>query len=160
MTMVRKLGLWSARLAVSAWVGAAMLFVIVGVEEVTTPEFDSLIRDRLVLLRFPWYYATGFTLVAAGWLGTLLSGRSAGLPPRAKWLSIGLLTLALLGMAADFALIYRPLEQMITPPGKPRTERFVELHRWSARVNGVNLLLCAVAAGVLNWPGRTDVARD
>lgn len=158
MAPLRTLGLWLARLAVSAWVGAATLFVIVGVSEVTTADFDSVIRDRLVVVRFPWYYAAGFTLVAVGTVGTALARGHAQLSHR-RWIcALGLLVLGLAGMTADYVAIYRPLEQMVTPPGKPRMQEFVTLHEWSARVNGVNLLLCAAAAGVLTWP-RTTASR-
>jgi hypothetical protein len=150
--MRQAVGLWLARWTVPAWVGAAVLFVIVGVREVTAGEFDSVIRDRLVLLRFPWFYACGFTLVALGWLGTAMAGGHPQLARRGRWLALGLLTLALVGMTADYLAIYQPLERLVTPPGQPRTEQFATLHRWSTRVNGLNLLLCGVAAGVLTWP--------
>jgi len=52
-----------ARFLLSAWFGAATLFVIIGVREVRFVGFDSAMRDQLVLLRFPAYYACGFTLL-------------------------------------------------------------------------------------------------
>ncbi|MDZ4688229.1 MAG: hypothetical protein SH850_24410 [Planctomycetaceae bacterium] len=154
MSSLQTLGLWLARIAVSAWVGAAVLFVIVGVSEVTTADFDSTIRDRLVVVRFPWYYATGFTLVPLGALGTAIAHGHRQLSRRAWLAALVLLLLALVGMTGDYLGIYQPLERMVTPPGQPRTAEFVTLHRWSARVNGVNLLLCAVAAGLLSWPSE------
>jgi hypothetical protein len=42
-----------ARFLLAAWFGAATLFVIIGVREVSYPGFESAIRDQLVLLRFP-----------------------------------------------------------------------------------------------------------
>jgi hypothetical protein len=154
---MRQMGLWLARGTIPAWVGAAVLFVIVGVREVTAGDFDSAIRDRLVLLRFPWFYVTGFALVGLGWLGTALAGGHPQLSRRGRWVALMLLSLALAGMTADYVLIYQPLERLVTPPGQPRTEQFMTLHRWSARINGVNLLLCAGASGVLTWP-RTSSA--
>lgn len=154
MNIVQALGLWLARLATSAWIGAAVLFVIVGVMEVTTSDFDSATRDRLVVIRFPWYYTAGFVLVTTGVVGTVLSG--AQLSPRAKFTALALLLIAVTGMVADYFAIYLPLERLVTPPGQPRTEQFIRLHYWSSRVNAGNLLLCLVAAGVLNWPGRPD----
>lgn len=50
----------AARFALSAWVGAAALFVVVGIKEVRGSEFDSVTRDLLVGLRFPSYYTFGF----------------------------------------------------------------------------------------------------
>ena len=49
-----------ARLLLSAWFGAAVLFVVIGVREVTHPGFDSMVRDQLAVLRFPAYYVCGF----------------------------------------------------------------------------------------------------
>lgn len=154
MTVLRTLGLWWARFAVSAWIGAAVLFVIVGVREVTAEDFSSEIRDRLVVIRFPWFYATGFTLVTSALLATGLARGHQHLSRIARLLAMGLLTLALVGMIADYLAIYRPLERMVVPPGQPRTEQFTTLHRWSTRINSANLLLCAVAAGLLTWPRR------
>ena len=48
-----RLALLVARFASSAWVGAAVLFVINGVQQATSGQFESMTTDQLVLLRFP-----------------------------------------------------------------------------------------------------------
>jgi hypothetical protein len=55
----------ATRLAISFWVGGAILFVITSVAEQRYPPFDSLIRDQLATIRFPLYYIFGW-----GCLGT------------------------------------------------------------------------------------------
>ncbi len=160
--MIPRMALFVARVALTAWVGAAVLFVIVGVREVTSPDFSGEVKDRLVSLRFPIFYAAGFALVGTAWISTGLSNIPSQFSRRSRWLVLSLVTVALLGMASDYLWIYLPLQEMVTPPGQPRTPRFIELHRWSARVNTINLALCLVAAGLLNWPGcrSTDVVAD
>lgn len=144
---------WFARSAVTAWVGAAVLFVMVGVSEVTSPDFSSEVKDQLVVLRFPLFYATGFVLVGSGWLFTTLAPRSKTISGWRAWSITVLLTVALVGMVGDYFAIYLPLEDMVTPPGQPRTPEFQTLHQWSARINTFSLLLCMVAASLLNWQG-------
>lgn len=139
-----------ARCCLPAWIGAAVLFVWVGVREVTTPEFTSEIKDRLVTLRFPGYYAAGATLLAGAWLGCLLalSCRAS----RRTALGPGLLVLLAGGlMAYDYINIYLPLAELVTPPGKPRTMDFLTLHQWSMRINTVQLALCVAAALWVQW---------
>ena len=142
-----RLGLALARFGISAWIGAAVLFVVVGVREVTTPEFTSEIKDRLVTLRFPAYYITGAVLLATSVVATVL----AGLGTKSKGLKLALVGLVLAGvaMAIDYLWIYSPLAAMVTPPGQPRTLAFVSLHHWSMRINTIHLSLClAVAIGL------------
>lgn len=126
-----------ARFATSAWVGAATLFVITSVVEVTDPRLDSTVRDVLVAVRFPAFYATGAVLLGTAWLATLIGRR---------WFSAVLLTITLGLMAVDYVAVYQPLVELVTPPGKPRTEAFQTYHRWSEGLNGVELLLSLVAA--------------
>jgi hypothetical protein len=151
---MKSLALGLARFCVSAWVGAAVLFVIVAVREVTFPPFTSEVKDQLAVIRFPAYYATGAALLGIAWAGTLIAAGHLQLPRGRCWLAAALLTVALVEMGADYVWIYRPLEALVTPPGKVRTEQFTTLHQWSTRVNAANVALCAVAAGVLCWPVR------
>ncbi len=126
-----------ARFATSAWVGAATLFVITSVMEVTDPRLESTVRDILVAVRFPAFYATGAALLGTAWLATLVGRR---------WFSAALLAITLGLMAADYVAVYRPLVELVTPPGKPRTEAFQTYHRWSEGLNGFELLLSLVVA--------------
>lgn len=73
-------GLFTARISTAAWIGAALLFVVVGVMEVTRGGFDSPTKDRLVAVRFPAFYACGGILVALGWIGTWIAGDSTSFP--------------------------------------------------------------------------------
>jgi len=158
-TDVRRLGLAVARLAAAAWVGAAALFVVTAVREVTFPDFDSATKDQLALLRFPAYYACGFALVGVAFLGALVA--SLGSRPRPKKVAVaaGLLAVTLILMAGDFLAVYRPIAEMITPPGRVHVSQFHDYHRASVWLNVVHVGLCAAAAVLLCWPSdRTAVA--
>jgi len=149
----QRCGLVLARFALSAWVGAAVLFVINGVRLVTDGTFDSIERDALALIRFPAYYVTGATLMAIAVSGLLLA---AGLPElsRRRWGTVLLLTLLACGvMLGDYLWIYSPLAEMITPPGAARPAGFRWFHRTSETVNALQVGLCLAAAIIANWPG-------
>jgi hypothetical protein len=165
-----RLGLTIARLSAAAWVGAASLFVETALREVRHPGFDSVTKDTLALLRFPAYYAFGFTLVSLALVGALVG--SIGSPPNDDKVSAnplrardirriraasGLLVLVLLMMLADFAVVYRPMADMITPPGRAHLAEFLSYHRVSIWLNVGDVGLCAVAAVLLCWP---DCRRD
>lgn len=134
--------------ALWAWIGAASLFVAVGVREVTHAAFDSTIRDQLVLLRFPLFYGAGAGLLSLAWLAWTWRLVAASARTRRSVIGFASLTLALMLMAIDHTTIYSPLAAMIDPPGKPRTPRFEELHRASMRINSAGLM-CALTAAVL-----------
>lgn len=151
--MMQRWALFTARTAVTAWVGAAVLFVVVGISEVVHPGFDSMIRDQLVLIRFPWFYRCGFALVIVGLCGTLAAS-AAELTARGKKLAATLLFVALLLMVLDYFAVFQPLIGMITPPGRARPSAFMIYHRLSMWVNLAQLLCSFAAAGVLNWPRR------
>ncbi len=51
--------------------GAAILFVITSVAEQTAPDFDSMIRDRLATIRFPYYYVYGFASLGIACLSAI-----------------------------------------------------------------------------------------
>jgi hypothetical protein len=146
-----KLALTVARFAVSAWVGAAVLFVITSVREVRYGGFDSTIRDELAALRFPPYYVAGFLLIGTSIVCAAVAWKR--LTRRRMLIILGILVAALALMLADYFWIYGPLADMITPPGQSRPERFERLHVASEWVNSANVLLCLIAAALLNWPG-------
>lgn len=153
MITLSKLSLCVSRLALSAWIGAAVLFVVVGVAEVTSPEFTSTVKDQLAVLRFPLFYAAGFSLVGLSLGLTGLLPWPAGYGTLRRWSVPILLLIALLGMVADYQWVYLPLERLVTPPGQVRTQEFETLHKRSSQVNTINLAFCLVAASLLNWPG-------
>ncbi len=167
-----RLGLAIARFSSAAWVGAAVLFVVTALREVSHPGFDSETKDALALLRFPAYYVFGFTLVILALVGALVASfsRPSGRDSRSDdslcregrrriCLASGLLAVVLLLMAADFMAVYRPMVGLITPPGRAHGAEFRSYHRVSIWLNVGHVGLSAVAAVLLCWPGdRRGVA--
>jgi hypothetical protein len=142
------------RFCLAAWVGGAVLFVIVGVHEVTSEEFDSVQRSVLVTLRFPPYYIFGAVLTGAA---LVCGGLLVLIKAEPRWrVRIGTLLVgaALILMAVDYVSIYRPLIEMITPPEKPRPAGFRSYHEASKIVNEVGVTIAAVAALLFCWPRR------
>lgn len=142
-----------SRFAVSAWVGAAALFVVTGVREVTSDEIPPVIRNTLTTLRFPAYYAFGFTLVAATLVLLTLAvasvpadrRRQTGQTSRSLFTST-LLLLALVLMGFDYVMIYGPLEAMMTAREVAIPSSFHHLHQWSKWINAASISLCLLAA--------------
>ena len=128
------------------------MFVINGVQQTTSGKFESMTTDQLVLLRFPAYYLMGFILVGLSLLGAVLSGSEISL--RQRRMLIVLFGLSLVIMLFDYLLVYLPLAEMITPPGKARTQGFQTLHKWSMRVNSIDLLLVMIGSLTACWPRR------
>ncbi|QGQ21875.1 hypothetical protein F1728_03845 [Gimesia benthica] len=140
------------RFCLSAWVGAAVIFVINGVQDVTFQPFDSLVRDQLISLHFPVYYTLEWVLLVGAFLGCL-GTRSKQLLPRWKAnLILALVILTLTISLADYFWIYQPLESMITPPGSPRPAQFTNYHQASKYINSINILLTFTAAILINLP--------
>jgi hypothetical protein len=148
MSFLGRLCLTLARVLLSAWVGAATLFVINGVRMVTSGHFDSMARDHLSLIRFPPYYVFGFLAVGTGLVLLILA---AGYPRR---LGIGLLILSLILMFVDYFGVYLPLAAMITPPGHVRPSQFDWYHRASMVINMAHVGLCLIAAILISRERR------
>lgn len=147
-----------ARFASAAWVGAAVLFVINGVQQATSGQFESMTTDQLVVLRFPAYYVMGFSLVGAAWVGAAICGEQLSF--RRRGAVLGLFGLALGVMLFDYLVVYLPLAEMITPPGKPRPQGFQTLHQGSKIMNSVDVGLVLLGALLVSWPSRRDHAAD
>jgi hypothetical protein len=153
-----RLLLMICRFCLSAWIGAAALFVVNGVRLVTEPAFDTVIRNRQALLRFPPYYLFGFVLLNVALLTLLAGGRSPAVSFR-RWLMSVLLVVAALGvMAADYMWVYLPMETMINPPEQPRPAEFIGYHWWSTRLNLLHVGLAFAAALLVSLPRRDGVA--
>jgi hypothetical protein len=150
----QRAGLFLARFCVSAWIGAASLFVVVGVIEVTRGGFDSATKDALVALRFPAFYVFGVTLVSLTLLGTWLAGNTPTFKFNRRALAITSLIVVLVLMAVDYFWIFQPLLQMVTPPGATKPVTFVGYHEASKWINLVELFFCLLAAIVVNWPEK------
>lgn len=149
---MHKTCLMLARFCLSAWVGAAALFVVNGVQQATEPEFDSTVKARLALLRFPTYYVFGFVLVGLSLICLAMLWRS-NLMARGRQALATLLVAGSLGvMAYDYAQVYSPMARMITPPEQARPAEFHTLHQQSELVNSVHVGLCLAAALLVSWP--------
>ena len=123
------------RFSLCAWVGGAVLFVITGVRELSTAEFDAPTKNLLVLLRFPAYYWCGASLTLTGGLSAALLARTSG-PHRKRLLTIAILCATSLAvMAIDRLCIYSPLEQMMTRPDRTIDPKFWAWHRMSKYIN-------------------------
>ena len=154
---VCRCGLFLARFCASAWIGAASLFVVVGITEVTRGGFDSTTKDQLVAIRFPAFYLFGATLVGIAWVGTCLAGSSAQLPARRRMVVVCLLTITLVVMAVDYFGVYLPLLQMVSPPGRTKTSEFELYHQASKWINLASLLICLMGTVLLNWPTNPSI---
>lgn len=154
--MMFRISMALARFALAAWVGAAALFVVTGIREVRAPELDSYVRDVLVGVRFPAYYAFGFALVGLGFFATLAAGCFAPQKRGRLFLLAGLVLSALALMIGDYLCIYRPLLTMISPPGQTRPAAFMDYHEASKWVNLASVSLCALVAMILCGTNAVD----
>jgi len=141
-----------ARLALCFWVGGAVLFVITSVAEQRHSQFDSVIRDQLATIRFPFYYLFGWiclgTAISSTAIGAMLSQGGV----RKRLLVVCTLTILSTAIAVvDYGWVYRPLQELITPPGLARTEQFIILHQRSRLINEVHLSLALIAAIIVCW---------
>ena len=152
----QRTGLFLARFCTSAWIGAASLFVVVGVIEVTRGGFDSTTKDALVAIRFPAFYAFGTILGISAWIGAWFAGNTTSLTRGRRRSVIGLLTMVLVLMAVDYFWIYQPLLQMVTPPGQTKPSSFAGYHEASKWINLAGLMLCFFACLLINWPSSTS----
>jgi len=147
-----------SRFFLSAWVGAAALFVTTSVREVTSGISqlrDSTIRNALVQVRFPSYYLFGFSLVGAAFVCSLLAWKHTTIISKLRLSVSILLMFAALGvMSYDYFQVYLPLEKMVTPAEKAKPAEFVETHEQSKMLNYVDVSLCFVAAILLCYPTR------
>jgi hypothetical protein len=150
--MLGRVALTLARLAVSGWIGAAVLFVVTSIHEVRDERFDSATRDTLAALRFPDYYRFGFALVGLGFLAAAAALGRAALRRRRALFILGLLAVALALMSADYLWIYRSITDMIDPPGNPKPANFERMHLASESINTLHVGVCLIAALLLNWP--------
>ena len=148
------------RFSIVAWVGAAALFVVTAVTEQTAEDFDSIIRDRLALLRFPFYYAFGFSLVIVSLVCGWLARKHPAVTVKQISLFLGLSAIALLLMIVDYVWIYQTLARLITPPGGARSSEFVVYHNASKYINEAGITCCLLAALLIGWPRRRPAMRD
>jgi hypothetical protein len=149
---MKTLCLMLARFCLSAWVGAASLFVVTGVAEVRHPDFDSATRDELAKIRFPRYYEFGFGLVGLGLILGMAARRHPALGRRRGIAFLGLTAAALLVMIADYLWIYSPLAAMLLQEARPAN--FHDYHNASMWINTASLSLALISALLVCWSGR------
>lgn len=150
---MQRLCLSLARFALSAWIGAAALFVVTSISEQRSTAFGSDVKNILAALRFPAYYWFGFSLVGVGLLGGVI-GVDRHRQCRRWWVIVGSLLLALVLMVVDYVAIYSPLFAIVTDPSGVRDAWFLELHRWSEQINTLDVSLCLIAAIAVCWPEK------
>lgn len=145
----------AARLAISFWVGGAILFVITSVAEQRHPQFDSLIRDQLATIRFPLYYIFGWGCLGTTLVASLVAAMTNKGCLRKRMLACFCLTLLSTGIAViDYKWVYQPLQELITPPGQARTQQFITLHDQSRLINEVHLTIALIAAIIICLPEK------
>jgi len=136
-------------MATAGWVGAACLYVITSIHEQKSGALDAATKDTLALLRFPEYYACGFLLVGVSLIATILAQGCPSLPQRRRMIAVALLVAAISVLAADYFLVYRPLRELISPPGGAHAPEFATYHQLSESVNAVQLAMCLAASILL-----------
>jgi len=143
------------RVCPAAWVGAAALFVLVTIG-VARSSVESDVVMQLTPVRFSYFYPLEFgmlgTAVVLGWVGIGYGdlGRLRG------FIGWGLLLLALATAIGDFLWIYRPLEEMMRT--RTLTENFRVMHEGSKHINSTIVTITAIAALLINWPGKVNRA--
>jgi len=150
---VRNLCFTLSRFAISAWVGAAALFVVTTLREVHSPQLDSATKSELAVLRFPGYYMFAFSLVTAALVFAVCGAGAMGKARR--WISIGLVGLVLILTGVDYLWVYQPLAEMTAAVEEARPASFVDYHRASKWLNTAQVSLAAIAALVMCWPAAT-----
>lgn len=149
------LSVMMTRLAISFWVGGAILFVITSVAEQRHPQFDSLIRDQLATIRFPLYYIFGWCCLGTTLIASLFAAIMNKGCLRKRMVACFCLTLlSTLIAVADYQWVYQPLQTLITPPGQARTQQFITLHNQSRHINEVHLTIALMAAIVICLPEK------
>lgn len=152
-SIVADFALAALRFVLSAWVGAAVLFVITSVAEQTSPNFGMETRDQLATVRFPLYYMFGFAVHALSLVAVVLFRMfsAAGQRGRANLLMM-LVVISSAMIWYDHVNVYRPLQDLIIPAGQPRTEDFKRLHQLSAYLNSTHIFVMLVAASIAVLP--------
>lgn len=150
--------LWTVlRFSLCAWVGAATLFVVTGVREVTMTDFDATTKNVLAATRFPAYYAFGFTLVAVAAISALSLILANNEMRRRKIVVLALSVFALIVMYLDHQFIYQPLEIMMLEPEGRLDPEFFTYHQWSKYINCVSVGACLIASFISACPPKSSV---
>ncbi|MEO1999181.1 MAG: hypothetical protein ABGZ17_28375 [Planctomycetaceae bacterium] len=149
---MQRIGITISRTATTAWAGAAVIFVLTAIREVTAPEFDSVVKSQLALLRFPIYYVMAAVCLSFGIAGASLALIAERRYRKQLLVFLGLAVTAAAMMVVDFMFIYRPLQEMTSILDRARPAEFHRYHQLSRTINAVDVGLCWLAAMVINWP--------
>jgi len=150
--MMHRMGLLISRTATTVWAGAAVMVVLIAIREVTSPQFDSVVKAELALLRFPVYYTTAAICLTAAIGGACLTLIAERTCRRRLGVYLGLLLAAAILMIVDFVYIYGPLREMTAVVDQARPESFRRYHEWSRVINAVDVGFCWLGALLINWP--------
>jgi len=148
---MNRLFLTLSRFAVCAWIGAAAMFVVTTVQEVTSPELDSTTKAFLGLLRFPTHYWFGIGLLAASFAFAALSGGRLMGRGRKRAILV-LIAAAFLVLLADYLFVYGPIAEMLRATDAARPASFRTYHQVSEVLSAVEAGLALIAALLLCWP--------
>lgn len=145
------------RFSLCAWIGAASLFVVTGVREVTSDLFEPQTKNQLAALRFPAFYLFGFCLVGIGTLASGILGlTSKGCRRRIATVLI-LSGAVFVTMVVDYIWIYTPLAELMSLPDARSRPEFVSGHNLSKHINIASLCVCFVAAVLAAGESRPSV---
>ena len=139
------------RFCLSAWLGAAALFVTAGVAEIKSNKFDAATINELVVARFPHYYNFGFTLVGIACVTSFLCLKNPGWSKRRSVITGATSLLALMIMLVDYYQIFLPLMEMMK--ADTLNADFEPYHNASKNINMLSLSILLVSAWVACWPG-------
>ena len=153
-----------ARFSLTAWIGAASMFVLLTVLEILSGQFNSIILDQLVLTRFPIFYSVTLVLLAMSWICGVVSWRlsisqNRTVRKKAKLFTI-LVSVSIIILVSDYFWVYKELEQMLIPLGSPRPQEFPFYHKLTESLNSAALLINLVASFVINWPIKQLVEKS
>ena len=154
---MRSFCLMLTRLALAAWVGAAIFFVTVSLRPLRSQEIPDEIKPHLTQTLFPGYYRMGFGLLGLAWVAGAIGSMHPGVGRVRRFVLIGLITALLLLMVADWSWIYTPLANMMQREigeHEARAGAFRTYHLASRWINSVGMTLALIAAGIAAWPVR------
>lgn len=146
----QKLCLATSRFAISAWVGAACIFIATTLRDVHSTTMDSVAKAELAVQRFPVYYNFAFALLGAAFVLGICGLIKA--TAQRKAVTIQLLLLPLVLTVIDYLWVYRPLESMTVSVHEARPAQFVTFHTASKWINIVQVSASVAAAIAVCWP--------
>ena len=158
---MRSFCLMLTRLALAAWVGAAVFFVMVSLRPLRSQEIPDEIKPHLTQDLFPGYYGMGFGLLGVAWVTAAIGSTHPGIGKVRRLGLIGLITALLLLMLADWSWIYTPLANMMQHEIREHEARagaFRTYHMASRWINSVGMVLTLITAGIAAWPVRSSRA--